>query len=173
MNISIKKLQQLCKLIRGKDQCFWNQLQNHLFQKLETSEYRRIYVYARVYLSLYYAHVCVFIVYLQSMHVHLHTRRLYPLCDISKRTLSQGKKILAGTKCHTFLSIHLHKNISLTRSSVTQREKRDKKKQSNELVLSNRSSPIYPDKARASYLYIILHKFLNSLKTSLMKRNGK
>lgn len=113
------------KLIRGKDQCFWNQLQNHLFQKLETSEYRRTYVYARVYLSLYYAHVCVFIVYLRSMHVHLHTRRLYPLCDISKRTLSQGKKILAGTKCHTSLSIHLHKNISLTRNS--KREERQKK----------------------------------------------
>lgn len=63
--------------------------------------------------------------------------------------------------------------IKISLWHVTQREKRDKKKQSNELVLSNRSSPIYPDKARASYLYIILHKFLNSLKTSLMKRNGK
>lgn len=49
--------------------------------------------------------------------------------------------------------------IKISLWHVTQREKRDKKKQSNELVLSNRSSPIYPDKARASYLYIILHKF--------------
>lgn len=46
----------------------------------------RVSTYLRVP-SLYYAYVCVFIVYLRSVHVHLHTRSLYPLCDISKRTL--------------------------------------------------------------------------------------
>lgn len=49
-------------------------------------------VCACVPISLYYAHVCVFIVYLRSMYVHLHTRRLYPLCDISKRTLLLRKE---------------------------------------------------------------------------------